>query len=57
MSGRLSNKRVLLTAAGAGIGRERALACAREGAEVVGDPNEIAAQVASRWTRLRSRPA
>ena len=35
MSGRLSAKRVMLTAAGAGIGRESALACAREGAEVV----------------------
>jgi 2-keto-3-deoxy-L-fuconate dehydrogenase len=35
MSGRLLAKRVLLTAAGAGIGRESALACAREGAEVV----------------------
>mgnify|MGYP003575632672 CR=1 FL=1 len=35
MSGRLAGKRCLLTAAGAGIGRETALAFAREGAEVV----------------------
>ena len=35
MSGRLSAKRVLVTAAGAGIGLESALACAREGAQVV----------------------
>lgn len=35
MSGRLASKRMLVTAAGAGIGRESALACAREGAHVV----------------------
>lgn len=35
MSGRLSDKRTLITAAGAGMGRESALACAREGAQVV----------------------
>ena len=35
MSGRLSGKRALITAAGAGIGRESALACAREGAQVL----------------------
>ncbi|MDG5489659.1 SDR family oxidoreductase [Sphingomonas sp. BGYR3] len=35
MTGRLSGKRSLLTAAGNGIGRETALAFAREGAEVV----------------------
>lgn len=32
---RLAGKRILITAAGAGIGRESALACAREGAEVL----------------------
>jgi 2-keto-3-deoxy-L-fuconate dehydrogenase len=35
MSGRLTSKRMLITAAGAGIGRASALACAREGAHVV----------------------
>ena len=35
MSGRLQGKRCLITAAGAGIGRESALACAREGAYVL----------------------
>lgn len=35
MSGRLSGKRILITAAGAGIGRAGALACAREGARVL----------------------
>lgn len=35
MSGRLQGKRCLITAAGAGIGRESALACAREGARVL----------------------
>lgn len=35
MSGRLSGKRILITAAGAGIGRASALACAREGARVL----------------------
>lgn len=34
-SGRLQGKRILITAAGQGIGRASALACAREGAEVV----------------------
>lgn len=33
--GRLEGKRVLITAAGQGIGRASALACAREGAEVI----------------------
>ena len=35
MSGRLTGKRALLTAAGQGIGRATALAMAREGAEVL----------------------
>lgn len=35
MSGRLQGKHCLITAAGAGIGRESALACAREGARVM----------------------
>jgi 2-keto-3-deoxy-L-fuconate dehydrogenase len=35
MSGRLSSKRALVTAAGAGIGRATALAMSREGAEVL----------------------
>jgi len=35
MSGRLASKRMLITAAGAGIGRASALACAHEGAHVV----------------------
>jgi 2-keto-3-deoxy-L-fuconate dehydrogenase len=35
MSGRLATKRMLVTAAGAGIGRASALACAQEGAHVV----------------------
>jgi len=35
MSARLQGKRCLITAAGAGIGRESALACAREGALVL----------------------
>ena len=35
MSGRLESKRMLITAAGAGIGRASALACAQEGANVV----------------------
>ena len=35
MSGRLDSKRMLITAAGAGIGRESALACAQEGAHVI----------------------
>ena len=35
MSGRLQGKRCLITAAGAGIGRASALACAREGAQVL----------------------
>ena len=35
MSGRLTSKRILVTAAGAGIGRASALACAQEGAHVV----------------------
>ncbi|MEP6664689.1 MAG: SDR family oxidoreductase [Verrucomicrobiota bacterium] len=33
--GRLPNKRILITAAGQGIGRASALACAREGAQVI----------------------
>ena len=35
MSGRLISKRMLITAAGAGIGRASALACAQEGAHVI----------------------
>lgn len=35
ITARLSGKQVLITAAGAGIGRESALACAREGAQVL----------------------
>ena len=35
MSGRLASKRMLVTAAGAGIGRASALACAQEGAHIV----------------------
>jgi len=35
MSGRLASKRMLVTAAGAGIGRASALACALEGAHIV----------------------
>lgn len=35
MDGRLKGKRCLITAAGAGIGRASALACAREGASVI----------------------
>lgn len=35
MSARVASKRMLITGAGAGIGRESALACAREGAHVV----------------------
>ena len=35
MSGRLSGKTILITAAAAGIGRASALACAREGAQVI----------------------
>jgi 2-keto-3-deoxy-L-fuconate dehydrogenase len=35
MSGRLASKRMLITAAGAGIGRASALACAEQGAHVV----------------------
>ncbi len=34
-SGRLQGKRILITAAGQGIGRASAIACAREGAEVI----------------------
>jgi len=35
MSGRLASKRMLITAAGAGIGRASSMACAQEGAHVV----------------------
>ena len=35
MSGRLASKRILITAAGAGIGRASALVCAQEGAQVL----------------------
>jgi 2-keto-3-deoxy-L-fuconate dehydrogenase len=35
ISARLKNKRILITAAGQGIGRASALACAREGAQVI----------------------
>src|SRR4029453_1230904 len=43
MSGRLLAKRTLITAAGAGIGRESALACAREGAQVVATDIDVGA--------------
>lgn len=43
MSARLSGKRCLITAAGAGIGRESALACAREGAQVLATDIDAAA--------------
>jgi 2-keto-3-deoxy-L-fuconate dehydrogenase len=43
MSGRLQDKRCLITAAGAGIGRESALACAREGAQVLATDIDAAA--------------
>lgn len=43
MSGRLHGKRCLITAAGAGIGRESALACAREGAQVLATDIDAAA--------------
>jgi 2-keto-3-deoxy-L-fuconate dehydrogenase len=43
MTGRLAAKRVLITAAGAGIGRESALACAREGAQVLATDIDSAA--------------
>ena len=43
MSGRLSATRALITAAGAGIGRESALACAREGAQVVATDIDVGA--------------
>ena len=43
MSGRLASKRMLITAAGAGIGRESALACAREGAHVIATDIDTAA--------------
>jgi len=43
MSARLSGKRCLITAAGAGIGRESALACAHEGARVLATDIDAAA--------------
>ena len=43
MSERLVSKRMLITAAGAGIGRESALACAREGAHVIATDIDSAA--------------
>jgi len=43
MSERLASKRMLITAAGAGIGRESALACAREGAHVIATDIDSAA--------------
>ncbi|MBS0581623.1 MAG: SDR family oxidoreductase [Proteobacteria bacterium] len=43
MSARLLGKRCLITAAGAGIGRESALACAREGALVIATDIDAAA--------------
>ncbi len=46
MSGRLQDKRCLITAAGAGIGRESALACAREGAQVLATDVDAAALAA-----------
>ncbi len=57
MSGRLAGKRCLITAAGAGIGRESALAFAREGAQVLAtDLDEAAlAALAGEEPRLRTR--
>ncbi|MBR0344256.1 MAG: NAD(P)-dependent oxidoreductase, partial [Rudaea sp.] len=43
MSGRLQGKHCLITAAGAGIGRASALACAREGASVLATDVDAAA--------------
>ncbi|TQU82002.1 SDR family NAD(P)-dependent oxidoreductase, partial [Xanthomonas perforans] len=40
---RLQGKRCLITAAGAGIGRESALACARAGAQVIATDIDAAA--------------
>lgn len=42
-SGRLAGKRLLITAAGHGIGRASALACAREGAHVIATDIDLAA--------------
>jgi 2-keto-3-deoxy-L-fuconate dehydrogenase len=42
-SGRLAGKRLLITAAGHGIGRASALACAREGAHVIATDIDVAA--------------
>jgi 2-keto-3-deoxy-L-fuconate dehydrogenase len=42
-AGRLAGKRVLITAAGHGIGRASALACAREGAQVIATDIDLAA--------------
>ena len=46
MDGRLKGKRCLITAAGAGIGRASALACAREGASVIATDIDAAALAA-----------
>ncbi|MBN8887468.1 MAG: SDR family oxidoreductase [Rudaea sp.] len=46
MSGRLQGKHCLITAAGAGIGRASALACAREGASVLATDVDAAALAA-----------
>lgn len=42
-AGRLAGKRLLITAAGHGIGRASALACAREGAQVIATDIDLAA--------------
>lgn len=55
---RLSGKRVLITAAGAGIGRESALACAREGAQVLATDLDAAAlaSLAAEQAGIRTAP-
>ena len=57
MSGRLAGKRCLITAAGQGIGRDSALAFAREGAQVLAtDLNEAALRaLAAEEPRLTTR--
>jgi 2-keto-3-deoxy-L-fuconate dehydrogenase len=49
MSGRLKGKKALLTAAGQGIGRETALAFAREGAQVIATDINAAALKTLAW--------
>jgi 2-keto-3-deoxy-L-fuconate dehydrogenase len=58
MNDRLRDKRVLLTAAGAGIGRESALACAREGAQIVATDIDVAAlaALAQECPNIRTQP-